>query len=137
MKRAFTMIELVFAIVVIGILAAIAAPKIFATREDAIIARAKSDVASIRSSIINRYNTNMLQGNFRYPTSLEKRADSEPFDDILQNSAHGWTKGPTSGTTTTYTFTVNGNSVNFTYDSSNGSFDCGTHSSGLCKTLRN
>ncbi len=37
MKKAFTMIELIFVIVIIGILASIAIPKLTATREDAIV----------------------------------------------------------------------------------------------------
>jgi len=48
MKKAFTIIELLFVIVVIGILAAIAIPKLTATRDDADIAKY---VYSIKSSI--------------------------------------------------------------------------------------
>ena len=36
MKKAFTMIELIFVIVIIGVLAAVAIPKLSATRDDAI-----------------------------------------------------------------------------------------------------
>jgi general secretion pathway protein G len=39
MKKAFTMVELIFVIVIIGILAAVAVPKLMATRDDAIIAK--------------------------------------------------------------------------------------------------
>ena len=38
-KKAFTMVELVFVIVVIGILSAIAIPKLAATRDDAHITK--------------------------------------------------------------------------------------------------
>lgn len=40
-RKAFTMIELVFIIVVIGILAGVAIPKFAVTRDDAEIAKAK------------------------------------------------------------------------------------------------
>lgn len=39
MKKAFTMIEIIFVIVIIGILSAIAIPKILSVRDDAIIAK--------------------------------------------------------------------------------------------------
>lgn len=52
-KKAFTLIELVFVIVVLGILAAIAVPKFSATRDDAIEAKVKEQVNAIRTAIAN------------------------------------------------------------------------------------
>lgn len=52
-KKAFTMLELVFVIVVLGILASIAIPKLAATRDDAIEAKVKKQINAIRTSIEN------------------------------------------------------------------------------------
>ena len=51
MKKAFTMIELIFTLVVIGILVAIALPKLMATRDDAKISAMAYNVAMIADEI--------------------------------------------------------------------------------------
>ena len=50
-KNGFTLIEAVFAIVVIGILAAVAIPKFIATRSDASEATVKREIQAIRAGI--------------------------------------------------------------------------------------
>jgi general secretion pathway protein G len=64
MRKAFTMIELVFVIVVIGILVGVAVPKLAATRDDASISKAKTTVAAVRSALGAEKQKRILRGNF-------------------------------------------------------------------------
>ena len=71
MKKAFTMIELIFVIVVIGILSAIAIPKFAATRDDAMISKARATVAAMRSAIATERQKRILKGNFTQVTAAQ------------------------------------------------------------------
>ena len=56
MKRSgFTMIELVFVIVILGILASVAIPKLAATRDDANIAKASTEISAMISDMGSYY----------------------------------------------------------------------------------
>ncbi|PAF42931.1 prepilin-type N-terminal cleavage/methylation domain-containing protein [Helicobacter sp. 11S03491-1] len=74
MKNAFSMIELVFVIVIIGIIAAIAIPKLSITRSDAQYVAIQSDIQTILSSIqtkslIEDIQPNTLNGDFILDTA--------------------------------------------------------------------
>lgn len=153
MKRtAFTMIELVFVIVVLGILAAIAIPKFAATRDDAQVAKGRSDVAAIRSAIVSERQTRLLQGSSTYINKLHSSTtslfDGNGSSTLLQygiavGSSNGhWNTPTTSGTsptaTATYTYTVAGKNVLFNYTQSSGTFDCNRTDAtygAMCKLL--
>jgi general secretion pathway protein G len=51
MKKAFTMVELIFVIVIIGILAAVAVPRLAATRDDALIVKNSQYIVGIMTEI--------------------------------------------------------------------------------------
>ena len=92
MRRAFTMLELTFVIVIIGILAAIAVPKFAATRDDATITKAKSTLASIRSAINQEVQRRQMQGNFTPIYSLSTTgvtAYNANLFDRFDNNASG------------------------------------------------
>jgi general secretion pathway protein G len=70
MRRAFTMIELVFVIVVIGILGMIAIPKFSATRDDATVTKAKTTVANIRTALSSEVQARILKANYTPLTNV-------------------------------------------------------------------
>ncbi|HIQ27666.1 MAG TPA: type II secretion system protein [Sulfurovum sp.] len=69
-RKAFTMLELIFVIVVIGILSSIAVPKFAATRGDAVMTKAKTTVGSVRSAIATERQKRILRGEFSTITTL-------------------------------------------------------------------
>ena len=71
------MIELIFVIVILGILAAVAIPKLAATRDDAKIAKAVSEVATAVSDIGAYYTAQGKFGTMREMTNVKfSNADS-------------------------------------------------------------
>ena len=61
MKKGFTMIELIFVIVILGILAVVAIPKLAATRDDAEIAKTATNIQTLISDLGSYYTS---QGKF-------------------------------------------------------------------------
>ena len=70
-RRAFTMLELTYVIAIIGILAAVAIPKFAATRDDAVISKARVTVASLRNAIATERQLRVLRGDFTPISSLD------------------------------------------------------------------
>jgi general secretion pathway protein G len=153
-KTAFTMIELVFVIVVLGILAAVAIPKFAATRTDAQISKGRADVASIRSGIISDRQVRLITGDPKFIEAgnaagqLDAGAGAAGtgplFGGVLSYPvADSYWKNVTRPdvNSSTYTFTAGGASTTFTYTRSNGRFTCaaGTanDSQKLCAKLIN
>jgi general secretion pathway protein G len=63
-RKAFTMLELVFVIVIIGVLSAIAIPKFAATANLAQMSKGKSVLAMVRSALATEKQKNILKGTY-------------------------------------------------------------------------
>jgi prepilin-type N-terminal cleavage/methylation domain-containing protein len=74
LKYAFTMIELVFVIVIIGILAAVAIPKLAATRDDAKVANCLENITVFMRDISSYYTS---QG--KYALKIEEMSNIEVY----------------------------------------------------------
>ncbi len=69
MRKGFTMIELIFVIVILGVLASVAIPRLAATRDDAEVAKAATNLTTAVSDITAYYTA---KGKFSQTTDFTK-----------------------------------------------------------------
>jgi len=150
-RPAFTMIELIFVIVILGILSAVAIPRLAASRDDAVLVKGKSQVSAIRSGISMQKSKRMMEGTTPFiPATLDSiTANFGNPDQRLFNFADGnssnileypiysnttqdgsWTKTDADS----YLFNLGRTTVAFDYNATTGSFDC-DHTNADCKSL--
>ena len=88
MKSAFSLVELVFVIVIVGILVGVALPRLQASRDDALVVAAKQDLKTALSDVIaynltqGRYSTNikdMTSVDFKNSVFRVKKRDCLKF----------------------------------------------------------
>ena len=115
MKKGFTMVELVFVIVIIGILSAVALPKFMETSNQAELAKAITILNNVRTALVTESQKRALSGDATAITSLTS-ASGKVFDkfnadqdgvqnDILLYAIDSCTsKGCWAGTGNTYTY---------------------------------
>jgi len=116
----FTMIELVFVIVVLGILAAVAVPRLAATRTDAEISAGAATVAAIRSGIVGLRQQRILMGQNTWPVLNSDFSNVLTYPVKFTGSNGVWS----NTSPTTWTYTVDGVDNNFNYNINFGTFNC-------------
>jgi len=134
-RYAFTMIELIFVIVILGILSAVAIPKFAQSKTQADIAKGRSDVATIRTAIMNERQKRLLRGDNTYIAGTALNGGGL-FSGVLTYSEPDsttdghWHKVNETNATVTYNFKVNNTNVLFTYTRSTGKFTCDANKDG-------
>jgi len=124
------MVELIFVIIIIGILSAIAVPKFAKTAEVAYISKAKSTIASARSALSMMRQKNILKSQ---TGDINATAVGNNFDKLLKfpvtkcstSKCNGWS---TSGNI----FTFHGPTGNVAFTLANNVLTCSSTVSGLC-----
>ena len=119
MKKAFTIIELIFVIVALGILAMVALPRLASSKEDAEITRVKAEIAAIRSAIqTNRGAKLLAQKGKGYPEKLDETTIAE-----ITNGTKLGKNWSVNDAGDTLTLTI-GETTTFKYDKTKGSLTC-------------
>ncbi len=128
------MIELVFVIVVLGILASIAVPRLSKSKTDATITKGRNDIAAIRSAILNERQKRIVKGETNFISDLD--AGDKLFGAVLTyGMTTGNDDGQWSGSSGSYTFHVGGKPCNFTYNSTTGKFTLDSSQYAICDKL--
>ena len=145
MKKGFSIIELVFVIVIIGILSAIALPKFTQTINDTDIQKVKQELQKVRIGIQNKISNNLISGNYKCPELESSLKDKVVFDKVLVNpipvNDNGilWDDETNTTDYTKYKITINTKSFEMDYNKTDFKkgcpFVCVDNKNKLCNQI--
>jgi general secretion pathway protein G len=141
-KKGFTILELIFVIVIIGILSSIALPRLFSVNNDAVKTKLKTEFQTIKAGIASKYTQLTLQGKDECPKLEKLNTDDFVFEGVLMGPIpknDNYLKWDGNGTD--YNVTYQGQTIHFSYDNNidNGCiFSCVSPTNGefSCKLFR-
>ncbi|MCF6330322.1 MAG: type II secretion system GspH family protein [Sulfurimonas sp.] len=147
-KNAFTMIELIFVIVILGTLAAVAVPKFTGMKNTSELAKAKSNVAAIRSAIMTERQRSLVRGTATYIPQLTPSTASVVLftgDGNRTLLSNGIRRGTDAGdwniistaSDEVYEFNSGTRITAFIYESVDGNFTCVPATTNDCDALTN
>ena len=129
--KAFTLIELIFVIVILGILAAVAIPKLMATRVDANRAKLLEDIRNATKEVVSYYTANSGTVDFD-----KIKNDNETIVNKLINE--GWVEVKNSQKAYVYSDNIN-KPVCLTYITNGNQIEVDTNKSNndpVCKRIK-
>jgi general secretion pathway protein G len=142
------MIELVFVIVILGVLAAVAIPRFAASRDDANLAKAKATVAAVRLGIVNERQSRLFRGDNAFINKLHHgttvlfdhngtSTNSIMMYGVTTRSGNGYWQpsASLSGGNWQYKYRIFNEDQVFEYNPNTGTFNCVTGSQ--CSILTN
>ena len=142
MKKAFTMIELIYVVIIIGILSAIAIPKLSGTVDTAYMTKGKSTLATVRSAIATERQKRILRADFDDIIKLNGDGGAfSTFDDATGKRVVEYTIESCSAvgcwsTSDGITYTFYRSTTNCTFKLENNRFEDKTASPGCSELIK-
>ena len=135
-RKSFSLIEIIFTIVILAVIATIALPRLFSTTNENSFIQLKSDIATIQNALFNYKKNAVLQNLPQTLDSLDED-NINLFNKILKHPIIATNEYPfwSKNSQESYIFHFSQKEqLEFTYNSSEFTFSCDKHNA-LCQKV--